>query len=208
MLHRRLPEPENHSTEIINYAKLWTQRGVVEDIQFIPNFDTFDKNAHIRIDIVPEWKSPTEANGNWSWVGTNSNWVENRDVSMQLALIGVEDEENDQGVNMFRRRVLHEFGHALGFQHEQARAPWADVKEKVVFPAALPPEAEKFKALTKDWDAQIGQLDGGFVIVYGKIADNKSVMMYPSPEQGGVWNTKLSAEDVKYANASYPKLNN
>ena len=120
--------------QIVDYAKLWTQPGVIEDIK-LTQLDKYDQNAHIRIRIVPEKNSAGAENGNFSWVGTNSLYKNQpSNTSMQLAVIGVEDKEDNKGINMFRRRVLHEFGHALGFEHEQSRAPWAPSNEKVTFP--------------------------------------------------------------------------
>jgi len=68
-------------------------------------------------------------------------------------------------------------------------------------------DSDKLKTLIKDVEAQVAELDGDTVIVYGKLADKKSIMMYPLASQNIDWNTKLSDEDKKYANKSYPKLN-
>lgn len=201
------PKLKDIQDRIIKYANEWLKPDIVAGIE-IKKLEAYDQNAHIRIHIAKQ------GDDNYSLIGTNSLYKKEPEYySMQLALDGVKDEEDPAGVNMFRRRVLHEFGHALGFKHEAARSPWwAKVnkgKEHVIFP---PKNAvsEQAKKIIEGIEAQVGQLNNETVIVFGKLEDRKSVMMYPmlDPDDDPQipWNTKLSDEDKKYANKFYPKL--
>lgn len=190
--------------KIIQYAKQWTQPGIVEDINFVL-LDKYNKDAEIRIRIVP-----VKNNDNYSSIGQGSITDDkDKEWSMQLALIGLKDEDDASGVNMFRRRVLHEFGHALGFHHEQYRTDFGGLK--IEYPSRAMDASNQSVANVQSLEQQAGSLVAESktfnVMVYGTSVDTKSIMMYPFESRGIDWNTTLSADDKKYANKFYQKLN-
>lgn len=123
---------------------------------------------------------------------------------MELALLDVQDIEQSNGVNMFRRRVLHEFGHALGFWHEQYLPEfWDELTPEFKASQAGKKLKEGTKVVAK------GLMTGMFK--GGNTADNESIMMYPfkrgDMKDGYVigWNTQLSDQDKRLANEWYGK---
>jgi len=105
-----------------------------------------------------------------------------------------------------RRVTLHEFGHAIGFQHEHLN-PAAGIKWKQ-------PDAMNYYKTTTGWDeSQIThnifrKLEASKQL-FGKF-DKLSIMAYSIPAgitEDGVgigWNTQLSQTDVKWAGIAYP----
>jgi hypothetical protein len=189
--------------KVIHYAQQWTQPGIVEDINFVP-LENYDKTAEIRIRLAPK-----ELDSNYSSIGrTSITDDKDKPWSMHLSVIGLKDEEDANGVNMFRRRVLHEFGHALGFHHEQYRTDFGDLK--IEFPSKALDPSDKAAGNILSLGHQVGVLVAGSktfnVVVYGDSADTKSIMMYPNARHKIGWNTTLSSEDKKYANQFYKKI--
>jgi hypothetical protein len=71
-----------------------------------------------------------QASGYWSYIGTDS---ERRSPSLNLQ--GFDSEHLSLSGPEFRRLVLHEFGHALGLQHEH-QSPEARCTDEINWPAA------------------------------------------------------------------------
>jgi serralysin len=103
----------------------------------------------------------------------------------------------------FRRHVLHEFGHALGFIHEHLRSD---------FPYQLDEKEAKIEYPKWTWtEIQSNVLD----IIHSKDVrrlgpvDYNSIMIYPFRKGLLInappipWNTTLSESDKKYAKETY-----
>lgn len=85
--------PEQHS-DVLNHARAWCEHSALE-------FDQSDAyNAQIRVSVAP-------GHGNWSYIGTDAV---RPDIGFAQASMNLAD--IDPGT------VLHEFGHALGLEHE------------------------------------------------------------------------------------------
>ena len=85
--------PARH-TEVLEHARAWCDHAALEFAQS----DAYD--AQIRVSFAP-------GRGNWSYVGTDAV---RPDIGFAQASMNLVD--TDQGT------VLHEFGHALGLEHE------------------------------------------------------------------------------------------
>jgi serralysin len=108
----------------------------------------------------------------------------------------------------FRRVVLHEFGHALGFVHEhshpEANIPWD--REATYAAYAAPPN---------NWDR--GKVDAQVFFRYNRNQsqfsnyDRTSIMQYPVPNDLTIgdfeipWNTVLSQADKDFSRIIYPR---
>jgi serralysin len=108
----------------------------------------------------------------------------------------------------FRRVILHEFGHALGFVHEhshpEANIPWD--REATYAAYAAPPNG---------WDR--GKVDDQVFKKYSRNQtqfsnyDRMSIMQYPVPNELTVgdfeipWNTSLSQADKDFSAIIYPR---
>lgn len=140
--------------------------------------------------------------GHWSRIGNYSK--EDQDLaSMSLSL----NERSPRGD--FDRVVLHEFGHAIGLEHEHQLPSAQSIKwnEKEVFayyaqpPNNWKPEQTRRNVLNH-YNAR--QLRGNYTAF-----DPKSIMCYPIPKglaniQVG-WNRKLSPTDIQFIRQWYPK---
>lgn len=135
--------------------------------------------------------------GNWSAPGlaakTNDRY---RNRSMNLVLAG-------RPPHMQRRRILHEFGHALGLAHEH-RSPTANIRwnEQEVIKAyknVWPPEKVRRQVLNRLDETQ----------THFTAFDPASIMLYPIPQKWNYngfergWNTQLSEMDKKFIGTLY-----
>ena len=111
-------------------------------------------------------------------LGFNASSAEN------VTLIG-----NDGGAH-FRYEVIHEFGHALGFVHDQERPDNWDSNGNPIYCSQI--------------QAGVTSRTGG---IYYTGPDNISVMSYCSTDPGGGFPTRLSAADVLGLRASYGSNN-
>lgn len=142
-----------------------------------------------------------QCSGHWSWVGRDNRNVPANKATMNLQLTDWDTEEE------IRRVTLHEFGHAIGLEHEHQH-PNGNIKwnEPVVF---------KFYKSTQGWDEketryQVIDRDppGNDLVDTG--FDPTSIMMYPIPakltEDGfsTKMNSILSKNDKNWAAFVYP----
>lgn len=152
-----------------------------------------DADADIRI------STNTQLNG--SCIGTDALTVEAGQPTMW---IGLKPADPD-----FKVTVLHEFGHALGLEHEhqhpRANIPWNK------------PKVYKTYASQYGWDKETVDEQ----IFTPKVADSlrnapydkTSIMHYPIPKEftDGVWEvgtySELSEQDIKSIKEFYPKTN-
>jgi serralysin len=139
--------------------------------------------------------------GSWSWMGRD---VLSNPFGAKTMNFGWLDNNTSDAV--FRRVVLHEFGHALGFVHEH-QVPDAGInwdREKV------------YEAFDGTWTKD--QVDNYFFEKYaanqvnGSAYDRYSIMHYSIPAEFTLdgysvpWNTSLSATDISFARYIYPPV--
>ena len=137
-----------------------------------------------------------ENDGNWSAPGSGAKGERYQTRSMNLKLAG-------RSTDIRRRRILHEFGHALGLAHEH-KSPRANIRwnEQVVIDAhegVWPPQQVRSQILSRLDETQ----------THFTAFDPESIMLYPIPrswnyngfERG--WNTRLSKMDKKFISELY-----
>jgi hypothetical protein len=210
---------------IIEYASYWTRPDAIASIKLkvVP----FSKTCDIRIRVLPR-KNPStnKSNTNQSMIGTFSKSSQlykddPKAASMELAILDVKDGPNEHGINMFRRRVLHEFGHAFGFKHEQEREDfqkYLKLNDRFKHPISNTPATSSGKdapaAAPAKTEVQIlADKVANKNIIMSSVPDRLSIMMYPyaekemqDPKDWIQWNDNLSAVDKSFSNDIYPPV--
>jgi serralysin len=176
--------------KIIQYAKSWE---AYANITFL--FVTDNANANIKIAF--------ENDGSWSALGTDAR---GRSTTMNFGWFddGTSDIE-------FRRTITHEFGHALGLEHEQshpdANIPW-NIQAVYDYYMGFPNFWSK-----ADIDFNVLSVNSRAGLNYNAY-DTKSIMHYPvdasfttnnraiAPD-----NTTISQGDIAYVRTYYPGRN-
>lgn len=145
----------------------------------------------------------------WSAIGTDAvddgrRFIHNFTQLGTMHFGWFTDETSDEE---FRRVILHEFGHALGFEHEhlhpQNGIPWD--REKVYAAYGTPPNAwdrgkvdqNVFRALSVT-NTQFSQYDRTSIMHYA-ISNDLTIGDFEVP-----WNTTLSETDKAFAKTVYP----
>ena len=172
---------------VIRYAREW-ERYVNLRLAFVD-----DEPADIKISF--------DGDSYYSVLGTESKNSLGRGHSMLLGGL-----TGDSGEVLTRRVVLHEFGHALGFQHEHLN-PVGGIKWKQ--PDALEYYMEKHRWSRDKVEHNIFQKLDQTVNEFSRF-DPDSIMCYPVPGfltldgySVGL-NTKLSPVDRRWASFIYP----
>lgn len=178
-------------SKVIEYARQWTEYANLK-FNFLGELDG-NTEAEIRI----SFKKP----GNWSRIGTDN--LTKMNLSKPTMNLGLTPSSNEK---TFSRKVLHEFGHALGVLHEQQTPdggiPW-DI-----------PKVYGYYARTEGWgqDETNHNVPGSHdkdTTSYTSF-DKDSIMLYPIPNELTIgdfsvgWNLGLSATDKKYIATIYP----
>ena len=144
-----------------------------------------------------------ENDGNsWSWVGRDVLVNPSNEMTMNFGWFTTSTAGTE-----FRRTILHEFGHALGFihEHQASSAAIAWDKEKVYAFYGSPPN---------NWDR--AKVDFNIFARYSQTTTNSSdydvlsIMHYFFPADlttdgsSFTWNTNLSAIDKSFSRQVYP----
>ena len=176
--------------KVTQYAKAWEAYANI-------TFSFVADNAPADIKIA------FEDDGSWSYIGTGSR---DQSVSMNFGWFDENTDESD-----FRGTTLHEFGHALGLNHEQshpdANIPWN--KQAVYDDLGGAPNYWSKETV----DYNVFSVESRQGLSYNAY-DQASIMHYPVYAS---WttnniaiapnNTTLSAGDIAYMKTYYPGRN-
>ena len=151
---------------------------------------------------TPEIAVTFAGSGNWSKIGTDSVAFARKDeASMRLSSVS-------QGTHAatVRRKILHEFGHALGFKHEHQNPD-----------ASFEWDREAVYKNTSEWGWSREQTDHNIFDALDEpslihsVHDPDSIMHYTIPKAwtkdgtSAPYNTQLSALDKEMAATIYPE---
>jgi len=176
--------------KIKQYAKSWE---TYANITF--SFVADNADADIKIAF--------EDDGSWSYLGTDSR---NQTTSMNFGWF-----DNTTSDTEFRRTTVHEFGHALGLDHEQAHPdaniPW---NKQAVYDYYMGAPNYWTK---EDIDYNVLAVNSRTGLSYGAY-DSKSIMHYPikarfttNNKTIAANNTTISQGDIAFIKSYYPGRN-
>jgi hypothetical protein len=202
---------------VVQNARAW----INADRNFIP-LDFGDDDANPRAcdttmppsDIRVHFSASTETGGRWSLVGTDAIRLRlNHAPSMNLQGLATANLADTKVKTFYRRVVIHEFGHALGLEHEH-QSPYSTCAN------AIDPDrlTEPPLGWTKNQISfNLGLFnDKGSLILDGVAVDKKSIMYYVLEKKYyrteasqdcilGQDNNDISARDQALVDDLYPR---
>ncbi len=179
--------------KVMQRAQRWSE---FANITFVRSYDS---DADIRIAFRD---SSFPSRGSWSYVGIDSKEIPTFDETMHFGWL-----TDASGEVEIDRVVVHEFGHALGMQHEH-QSPRSDIPWNR-------PAVYAYYLMNGGWG--IDEVNRNIFQTYSRTMTNSSaydpysIMHYPidaSLTTNGYsvsWNTVLSATDKSHINKIYPK---
>lgn len=204
--------PTNNSFATPARIKLYIKEYVKEwetyaNVKFNFNYDVSESNIKIGF---------SEDNISWSWIGREVLVNPNNEKTMNFGSLNFYSQDDE-----FRRKILHEFGHALGFIHEHqspnANIVWDTAKVYAFF--GIQP-ANQVRAQSHDGriigDATMNKVDSSIFNKFSTTGNNssaydmQSIMHYfypPELTKDGTrfyYNTHLSILDQTFAGQVYP----
>jgi hypothetical protein len=182
-------------TQVLDLVQEWSEHAKMDFVE-APSAAAADVRVSFR----------REPNRFWSLLGTQSR--DNRDLGKHTMSLGF---TRNTPAKEIKRLVLHEFGHALGLQHEmqnpRAGIVW-DTEKAIAYYSRLLP------GLSRDevW-AQLRLYENDSRRYLIRDFDPASIMMYPIEKEllrsgwvkaMGNWNYELAESDIDIVREMYP----
>lgn len=177
--------------KVKSIAGEWTQAGMANlNLAFVKD----STDTMIRVSF--------QFGGNWSLIGRDCL----RRTNLELPTMNLELTANSPD-DLIRRKVLHEFGHAMGMLHEH-QIPQAGIQwnhNQVVSDLSGPPNNWTADDIENNVLRPAASDETNFVAF-----DPLSIMVYPIPSNwtndgfSVGWNTQLSPNDKAFIHTEYP----
>ena len=153
--------------QVQEYAPLWLEDTSLK-FRFYDGWRDAPRESHIRVSFLSHTGSTLGNHGD----------LLSREPTLLLAEIATDDLPQDYA----RRYILHEFGHALGFEHEYRNPKWpygmAAIETQI---SDCFPRLEKLGYSQTDAKRRCREINGPLaeIATYSTVFDEYSIMNYP-----------------------------
>ncbi|WP_444996196.1 hypothetical protein [Aliikangiella sp. IMCC44359] len=152
---------------VMQYAPIWTKNTSLK-LSFYDNFKSAPTLSHIRISFQAHTGSILGNHGN----------LNSKSPTLQLAELNHIDLSSERA----KRLILHEFGHALGFEHEYRNPKWPfsqrPIQQQI---KACEPKMQAIGHTTLEAQNKCKEINSTLnaTLIFSTVYDEFSIMNYP-----------------------------